>query len=863
MLGGVLLVTILVYLRALGNGFVYDDRTKIRVNDYIGQWSFLWQSLLHDEWWFQSTGDLPWSSRYRPLSDIWFGLNYHLFGLNPAGWHAATLGVHLIAVWLLFRLALRLTGDRPVSLLACLLFAVMPVHVQAVVWTSAIGLLLAATLETGALCLFASRAGSRFKLPLALILYAGALLSHESAVAFPGLIGLYVFLLESAADAENGKQSIDSPWPRARRALAAMSPFAAAMLLYLIARRLVLGAFINTTNSVLPVGAARVLMTIPRVVLTDLAVMIAPSTAGLAHRQLFVSSPGSVDFVRSPASLDFLGPVAVLAVLALVFLRSVRNHPRRRLYLFCAGWILIAIAPMMNLGAITHFLEVQDDYLYLASAGWCVMFGDCVVRFVRAGRSMRRNLAWTAIAALVAVYLATVWSLEPVWHDNRALFARCIEDLPEAVVCHGALGVALKLEGDLPGAERELTEAIHLDRIGIWTWPFDLAQTYGREGRFAEACAELDRSIKMSAEADARDYVMLAKFRDLAGQSALSEAALKRAEAEPDGIERAGLARAEIRMWHRDDAGAEAILRGLAARYPGNYQVWDEMGAALADQKRYDESLSDYKRAIDLEPNEMLPRLFTAKLLHSMGRDREALEQCRAALAIEPNDGDAQALAAGLERSLRTRMNAARKPRAERRLRNSVPAPAAISAAAGNTRMLLAGVSIATVLLYLPSLRNGWIYDDRVLLIDNREIGKWPYFWKVFVHDEIWFFDPSRLPQSSRYRPLSNLWYALQYHLFGLNPVGSHAAEIALHLAAVLLVFKVAERLTRDRIAALLACALFAVHPVHVQTVVWTAAIGLLLVGVLESGRFIFSSSARDRVGEPRQPGSFCPRAPG
>ncbi len=599
MLGGVLFITTLVYLRSLANGFVYDDRSKIRVNDYIGQWSFLWHSLFHDEWWFQRTGDQPPSSRYRPLSDIWFGLNYHLFGLNPAGWHVATLGVHLIAVWLLLRLALRLTGDRPVALLACLLFAVMPVHVQAVAWISAIGLLLAATLEMGALCLFVARAGSRFKLPLALMLYAGALLSHESAVAFPGLIGLYVFLLESAGDAEHGRPRINSPWPRARRALAAMTPFAAAMLFYLIVRRLVLGAVINPANTVLPVGAARVLMTIPRVVVTDLAAMIVPSSAGLAHRQLFVSSSGSVDFVRSPASVDFLGPIAVLAVLVAVFLWSVRNHPRRRLYLFCAGWILIAIAPMMNLAAITHFLEVQDDYLYLASAGWCVMFADCVVRFVRAGGSVQRNLAWTAIAAMVAVYLATIWSLQPVWHDNRALFARCIEDVPEAVVCHGALGVALKLEGDLPAAERELTEAIRLDQIGNWSLPFELAQTYAREGRFAEAGAELDRSITMSPDPDAGDYVMLAEFRALAGQTALSEAALKRAEAEPNGIERAGLARAEIGMWHHDDAGAEAILRDLAARDSGNYEVWDEMGGALADQKRYAESLAAYQRAID------------------------------------------------------------------------------------------------------------------------------------------------------------------------------------------------------------------------------------------------------------------------
>ncbi|MGO8909120.1 MAG: hypothetical protein ACLQDM_07335, partial [Bradyrhizobium sp.] len=194
MLGGILLGTLLVYLRCLGNGFVYDDRAAIRENDYIGQWSFLWKVLLHDQWWSGSTSDLPESSRYRPLSNIWFGVNFHLFGLDPVGWHLATIAVHLAAVWLLFRLALRLTGDRQVSLLACLLFAAMPVHVQAVVWISAIGLLLTATFEMGALVLFASRAGSRFKLPLAMALYAGALLSHESAVAFPALIGLYVLL---------------------------------------------------------------------------------------------------------------------------------------------------------------------------------------------------------------------------------------------------------------------------------------------------------------------------------------------------------------------------------------------------------------------------------------------------------------------------------------------------------------------------------------------------------------------------------------------------------------------------------------------------------------------------------------------
>jgi tetratricopeptide (TPR) repeat protein len=652
-LGGILLGTLLIYLRSLSNGFVFDDRLKIQANEYLGQWSFLWKSLFHDEWWFQGTGDLPQTSRYRPLSDIWFGVNFHLFGLNPAGWHLVTVAVHLVAVWLLFKLALRLTGDRQVSMLACLLFAMMPVHVQAVVWISAIGLLLTATFEIGALVLFASRAGSRFKLPLAMVLYAGALLSHESAVAFPALIGLYVLLFEAAGDAAMETGESGSIPARLRPTVIGMAPFIVLMLLYMLVRRLVLGAFINVSGQPLPIGAARVLLTVPRVAISDLAFMVAPSVAGLTHRQLFVTGPDSVDFVRHAASIDFLGPMVALFALAAVFVWAVRGHPRRRVYLFGAGWIAIAIAPMMNLAAITDFLEVQDDYLYLASAGWCVMFADWIAGVARAGTGARRNLVWSATAVLLAVYVAAAWSVQGVWRDNRALFARCAESFPDAPVCHGALGVALKLEGDMPGAERELVAAIRLDQMGDWTLPFQLAQTYARERKFAQAGKAMSVYIEMMPGPKAADYVTLAEYFALAGETAASEQALKQAESKPDGAESAALTRAEIRMWHGDNAGAEGMLRGLALRYPKDSEVWDELGSALADQKRYAEALSAYRQAVELEPRQLTPRFLIATLLHAMGRDQEALEQCRAALVIEPNSGDSQALMEEIERSMK------------------------------------------------------------------------------------------------------------------------------------------------------------------------------------------------------------------
>ncbi len=54
-LAGVLLFTLLVYIRCLGNGWVYDDHFRIVGNPRITSWSYLWESFAHQSWWFQKS----------------------------------------------------------------------------------------------------------------------------------------------------------------------------------------------------------------------------------------------------------------------------------------------------------------------------------------------------------------------------------------------------------------------------------------------------------------------------------------------------------------------------------------------------------------------------------------------------------------------------------------------------------------------------------------------------------------------------------------------------------------------------------------------------------------------------------------
>ena len=123
-LAGILAVTVGIYLPSLRNGWVFDDWHEFVENKLIHSWSFVWNSFRYDSWWFLAPNQLPQSAYYRPLQNVWFGLNVMLFGNHPAAWHLEKIVLQLIGVALCFRLTQLLTGDSSIALLAAALFAI-------------------------------------------------------------------------------------------------------------------------------------------------------------------------------------------------------------------------------------------------------------------------------------------------------------------------------------------------------------------------------------------------------------------------------------------------------------------------------------------------------------------------------------------------------------------------------------------------------------------------------------------------------------------------------------------------------------------------------------------------------------------
>ncbi len=636
--GGVLLVTFCAYLRSLGNRFSLDDLDMIVGNRLIGQWSFIWRSLLSDPYWYRDPAHLPQSSYYRPLQDIWLAIQFHLFGLNPMPWHLSLVLLHLVGVWFVFKIAMQVADDVRIAALAALLFGLIPLHAEAVAWEPGVDMSLSGVLELAAFYFFITRSTSTTRWLPALLFYTAALLTHEAAVLFPALIALYVFLIEPLGAPASWEGKLDTILARLRRSLICAVPFVGDAIGYLIARRLSLGFLFHQPGWITHLTPALTILTLPRVIVGYIALLAMPWLAGPRRAMLTVSSASSP---------HFWGPVAIVLVLAAAFAAAVRNHPHRRRYLFFAAWIAVAMAPVVNLRLFFDRAFVQDRYLYFASVGWCLMVADFAVSLADRSKIIRR-IVWAATAAFLIVCTAVLWQVQYSWRDNEAFYAALIEKSPDQVDGYYGLGVALRDRSDLAGAQREFKAALELDPQSAAL--YDLGVVDSQLGHIKQAAAEQEEGLKRLASPPADAYVGLAQVYDLTGDQAKSEAALKQAESLPGGAHVAALARAQLKYNHGDLPGAEAILRDLTANDPNDPRAWTMLGMTAIREKNHQQALDCFLRAQALSPRDPFARVMTGLALHKLGRDQEALTQCRAALAIAPNDRNAQALIATIQR---------------------------------------------------------------------------------------------------------------------------------------------------------------------------------------------------------------------
>ena len=144
---------------------------------------------------------------------------------------------------------------------------------------------------------------------------------------------------------------------------------------------------------------------------------------------------------------------------------------------------------------------------------------------------------------------------------------------------------------------------------------------------------------------------------------------------------------------------------------------------------------------------------------------------------------------------------------------------------------------------YFNSLGNEFIWDDAVLVRDNLYIRDASHIGNLFLED----IAQGANARLGFWRPLQMLTYMWDYASWGLAPAGYHLTNISVHIFTALLIYWLANTLFANPAVSLLAGVLFAVHPVHTETVAYISGRAESLAALFMLLAYIFYIKALQR----------------
>lgn len=157
---------------------------------------------------------------------------------------------------------------------------------------------------------------------------------------------------------------------------------------------------------------------------------------------------------------------------------------------------------------------------------------------------------------------------------------------------------------------------------------------------------------------------------------------------------------------------------------------------------------------------------------------------------------------------------------------------------------------VLSVVVFANGLHGDFIYDDVKQIQQNRLIQDGSLFWKALTSD-VWAFKGEKGESWSNYwRPTFVAYLMIKYRLFGIESTfGWHLMNLLLHAGVVVLAYGLLRQLRLTPAVAGWTSALFAVHPVHVESVTWISGSPdlLMAVGVLGALWCVLSAQANPR----------------
>ena len=150
------------------------------------------------------------------------------------------------------------------------------------------------------------------------------------------------------------------------------------------------------------------------------------------------------------------------------------------------------------------------------------------------------------------------------------------------------------------------------------------------------------------------------------------------------------------------------------------------------------------------------------------------------------------------------------------------------------------------VLVFINAMGGDFVYDDTRQIVRNTLIQDNGLVWKALTSD-VWAFKGDGTQAASNYwRPTFTLWHIINFRLFGMSPLGWHVTNLLLHSAVCVLAYALLRRWAFSAVVAFTIVLIFAVHPIHVESVAWISGSPDLLFTLAFLGSLWFATSYKE-----------------
>lgn len=569
--------------------FLFDDKGLVLDNSFIKSFSYLKDifttQLFH--------GSGIYSNFYRPIQSLSLMLDYHLWELNPFGYHLASVLIHIFNALAIYFLVYLVSKKQDAAAIAGLLFCVHTVLTWPVNYVASRADILSTfffLISVILYILYKQLTVNRRSFLLfisSVVCFILAILTKEATMLLPFVLLLYLRCFPKKQN-QSEKTTPNLIWV-----------FFLIIAIYALLRVTVLnfteGKFMETTTGQLPLYLR--LLTTSKVFMLYLRLLFLP--IGL-HMEWDIEPARS--FFQDEVFLSMVG-------LFIIACFSYAVSRRSKLKFFCIAWFLVTILPYSNILPLNYFMG--EGWLYLPSIGFLALMAIYFSELRKRSRVYSFLVIFIVISLTVFYGLLTVRRAD-VWADPVRLYSEILRYSPNNTKARINLGVLLAEAGSYEEAERRYKEAarllpddasVHSNLATVYAKKADM---YADKQMYDLALKEFEKAIELNPE----DYVAHNNIGIIYKQ----KGDIKRAMQEY----------------------TEALK--LNPNYPLTY---NNIGNIYLESAQYDAAIRFYKKAISIDPNKAAFYANMGKAYKNKGMLQKAREAFEKALSIDPNHKDA------------------------------------------------------------------------------------------------------------------------------------------------------------------------------------------------------------------------------